>query len=754
MSLQAGARLGPYEIVALIGAGGMGEVYRVRDPRLGRDVAVKVLLAECADDPDRLRRFEQEARAASALNHPNILVVHDVGTHEGAPYLVTELLEGESLRARLQGGALPVRTAVDIATQMARGLAAAHDKGIVHRDLKPENLFVSRDGRVKILDFGLAKLLRPPQEAAEASTVAGATQPGMMMGTVAYMSPEQIRGQEVDHRADIFAFGCVLYEMLRGERPFAGSTAADTLAAILSRDPRPLADRQREVPAALELVVLRCLEKRPDERFDTARDVAFALRAVAQPQEPRSTADRLRPSRQPPSIAVLPPVNLSADPEQEYFCDGIAEEIINALARVEGLRVVARTSSFAFKDRAQDIREIGRSLDVSAVLEGSVRKAGDRLRVTAQLISVADGYHLWSERFDRRLEDVFAIQDEIALAIVENLKVKLLSGEKASMVRRRAYNLEAYDTYLKALFEWNRMTPEGFARCRGLFREAIRLDPEFAPAYAQLADSATSPTWWADQPPAEALAQAIPLAEQALALDPTMAHAHSVLGYSRAFFERDRFAGERSLRRAVELAPNDALAQTYLALFLMAQGDGEEAVARARLALRLDPVSPALHVWAGTILFFSGEPAEGLRTLEEQVARTPEFWMPHYFLSTGLGTGGRLVEAQVEAERAVELSGGSSVALSLLVCLCHLLGERERSDSLFERLLRRAETGYVAPMFLAWAHLARRETDQALRRAEEALVAKDPWVTVHRLYSPAILPAEPQVGALIAGSFR
>jgi serine/threonine protein kinase/Flp pilus assembly protein TadD len=753
MSLTAGTRLGPYEVLALLGAGGMGEVYRARDTRLGRDVAVKVLPDEFADDPDRLRRFEQEARAASALNHPNILVVHDLGTHEGAPYMVTELLEGESLRTRLRVGALPVSTAIDFADQMARGLAAAHEKGIVHRDLKPENLFITRDGRLKILDFGLAKLLRSPQQAAAASTVASATQPGMMMGTAAYMSPEQIRGQEVDHRADIFAFGCVLHEMLSGEQPFAGTTAADTRAAILTRDPRPLADRQPDVPAALELVVLRCLEKRPEDRFDTARDVAFALTAVAQPRKPPGTADRRPPLQELPSIAVLPPVNLSADPEQEYFCDGIAEEIINALAHMKGLRVVARTSSFAFKDRAQDIREIGRSLDVSTVLEGSVRKAGDRLRITAQLINVADGYHLWSERFDRRLEDVFAIQEEIALAIVDNLKVRLLSGEKASIVRRHTYDLEAYDAYLRGLFEWNKMTPEGFARCRELFREAINRDPELAPAYAQLADAVSSPTWWADQPAAEALAQAFPLVEQALALDPNLAHAHSTKGHLCAFLERDRVAGERSLRRAVELAPNHAFAQTYLGLFLMMRGCGEEAVARARLALRLDPLSPPLQTWAGTILVFSGQPAEGLRTLEGQIARTPHLWMPHYFLSAGLVHSGRLVEARSEAETALELSGGASITLSLLVCLCCLTGDRERGEDLFQQLQQRAEAGYVTPMFLAWAHLARGETDQALRRVEEALAARDPWVNVHGLYSPAIVPAELRVNALIAASF-
>ena len=752
MSLAPGIRLGPYEVLSPLGSGGMGEVYRARDSRLGRDVAIKVLPAEFATDPGRLRRFEQEARATSSLNHPNILTVYDVGTHQGTPFLVTELLEGETVRARIGRGALTPGESIELAAQVAAGLAAAHEKGIVHRDLKPENLFVTSDGRVKILDFGLAKLQRTPDEVAAAPTVAGATRPGLLMGTVSYMSPEQVRGQAVDRRADIFSFGCVLYEMLVGERPFSESTAADTLSAILTRDPRPLTDCRPDVPLPLERVVLRCLQKRPEERFDTARDVGFALSAVAQSQKPSGRADRPGPLHRPASIAVLPPVNLSADAEQEYFCEGIAEEIINALTHVEGLRVVARTSSFAFKGRAQDIREIGRSLDVGAVLEGSVRKSGDRLRIAAQLINVADGCHLWSERFDRRLDDVFAIQDEIALAIVEHLKVKLLSAERASLVRGRAYNLEAYDAYLKGLFEWNRMTPEGFARCQGLFREAIRLDPELAPAHAQLADSITSPSWWADQPPSAALAQAIPLAERALALDPNLAHAHSVIGHCRAFFERDRIAGERSLRRAVEIAPNGALAQTYLGLFLMTEGGREEPVARARLALRLDPLSPAVRTWAGTVLFYSGEPAEGLSALEEQIARTPDFWMPHYFRSAALAAAGRLGEARSEAEAALELSGGASLTLSLLVCLCQLLGDRERADEVFDQLRRRAEAGYVTPMFLVWAHLARGEAEQALRRVQEALAAKDPWVTVHRLYSPAIVPADPRIDALIARS--
>jgi serine/threonine-protein kinase len=416
--------------------------------------------------------------------------------------------------------------------------------------------------------------------------------------------------------------------------------------------------------------------------------------------------------------------------------------------------VLARSSSFAFKGRATDIREVGRGLDVGAVLEGSVRKAGNHLRVTVQLIDVASGFHLWSERFDRQLEDVFAIQEEIALAIVENLQVKLLSGEHASIVQRHTYNLEAYDTYLKGLFEWNNMTPEGFARCQELFREAIRLDHEFAPAYAQLADSYTSVTWWADHPPATALAHARPLAEKALSLDPNLAHAHSSMGIIRGFMERDRISGEHSLRRAVELAPNGAYAQTYLALFLyLMEGVGEEPIARARLALRLDPLSPAIKTWAGAILFFAGAPDEGLSTLEGQVAATPQLWMPHYFLSLALAGGGRLQEARAEAELAVGLSVENSVTLSHLVCLCTVLGDRNRSDDLFQGLLTRAETGYVSPMLLAWPHTILGDTDAALRRVEDAMSAKDPWLSAHRLYRQALGLQESQLDVLIARCF-
>jgi serine/threonine protein kinase/Flp pilus assembly protein TadD len=752
-----GRTLGRYRIVEQIGAGGMGVVYRAHDERLDRDVAIKVLVDEVARDPNRLRRFEREAKAVAALSHPNILAIFDFDTEGDITYAVTELLEGETLREHLQklGSPLPWKRVQEIGAAVADGLGAAHERGVVHRDIKPSNVHLCSDGPVKILDFGLAAIRKTVDSEAETASIqTSLTREGSVLGTIGYMAPEQARGLPADHRSDIFALGCMLYEMLSGKRAFTGETSADVLSAILTRIPPSLTESVAGLPASLSRIVERCLEKNSQQRFQSARDLAFALRALpatAPPsiaetmgEKPHSTDDR-------PSVAVLPFANLSADPEQEFFCDGIAEEIINALAQVRGLRVVARTSAFAFKGKQQDVRDIGGRLDVGAIVEGSVRKSGDRLRITAQLIDVRDGSHLWSERFDRRLEDVFAIQDEIALAVVEKLEVKLLGREQAAVVKRHTENLEAHNAYLEGLFEWNKMSPEGFVRCQELFQEAIDLDPEFAPPYARLAESFTSVTWWSDQPPTEAIPRAFPLIEKALALDPDLAHTHSVIGAISSFFHRDWVNGERSLRKAVELAPNHALAQTYLALFLMISARMTEASERARTALRLDPLSPTNTVWAGTVLFFSGQPDEGLSVIERQVAMNPHLWMPKYWLSVALASGGCFEEARAAAEKALELSGGSSLTQCNLAMICYRLGDQKSGDALFTLLQQKAQGGYVAPMFFSWLHLARGEPEAALRCAEEALAAKDPWVTTHLVMSPAILPADPHINNLVAG---
>lgn len=754
MRTMIGRTLGHYKVLEPLGAGGMGEVYRAHDGRLDREVAIKVLPAAVADDVDRLARFEREAKALARLSHPNILTIHDFGHEDGTSFAVMELLEGETLRAQIRRGALPWRRAVELGAAIADGLAVAHAHNITHRDLKPENLFLTSDGRVKILDFGLAKVREEVVADVETLTSgAPVTVAGTILGTIGYMAPEQVRGEPTDARSDVFAFGCVLYELVAGERAFTGKTEVDVLSAILMSTPSPLIESVPAVPAPLSGIVERCLEKSPQQRFQSTEDLGFALRSLLAPAPATAPepSGETRDDGEGPSVAVLPFTNLSADPEQEYFCDGMAEEIINALAQVTGLRVVARTSAFAFKGKAADIREIGGKLDVGTVLEGSVRKSGDRLRITAQLIDVANGYHLWSERFDRRLEDVFEIQDEISLAIVEKLEVKLLGKERQAVVNRHTENLDAYTTYLQAWFHWNELTPEGYQRSRECFEEAIRIDPDYARAYSGLAVWYVSQSWWAELSPQDALAAATPLVHRALELDDTLPEAHGLLGIARGFFRRQWDAAEKSLRKAVEFGPNVAAVHGNYGAFLLVKGRFDEALAEVKLAQKLDPLSPTWSTWTCTWLAFAGERDEGVAGLEKVVSMHPHHWMPHYYLSVLYAQAARLQDAGVEAEAAVELSGGVSITVTQLANVCFLVGDRRHGDEHFELLQERARTSYVPPTFLAWVRLARQETDEAFEHLQEAARGNDPWLIFHRFVSPALHPADTRIDALLEG---
>jgi len=524
MSLTAGTRLGRYEIRSKLGAGGMGEVYLAHDTKLDRKVAIKFLNQEFSKDQDKLNRFVREARAASALNHPNILTVHEIGEVDGRNYIVTELIDGTTLRQRLaHREPLSLNAILKIGVQVAEALAAAHAAGIIHRDIKPENIMIRRDGYAKVLDFGLAKLSKPPgltggligsQESSDAETstrVLIKTTPGLVMGTVRYMSPEQVRGKEVDACTDIFSLGVVMYEMLAGRLPFRGETNSDVIAAILTSEPAPPSSLNEKIPTDFDRIVHNTLAKERDERYQTAADLLADLRqlqrrleleveaqrefVVTRPiskseQSAIRTADATRGSAADPrnSVAVLPFNNSSADPENEYFCDGLAEELLNALAKINELRVVARTSAFSFKGKNVSVSEIGKALNVNSVLEGSVRKSGNRLRITAQLVNVDDGYQLWSERYDRMLEDVFDIQDEISLAIIDALKLRLLGETKESVLKRYTADPKAYEFYLKARFHFSKFTEAGFNQAIEYFNRAIAISPEYALAYAGLAE--------------------------------------------------------------------------------------------------------------------------------------------------------------------------------------------------------------------------------------------------------------------------
>jgi serine/threonine-protein kinase len=472
MAFAAGERVGPYEILALLGAGGMGEVYKARDTRLHRIIALKILPVEKVGDADRRRRFLGEAQAASRLNHPNIITIYDISEENGVCFIAMEYVAGKTLEQANPSGGLPLKQAIKYAAEIADALAAAHAAGIIHRDLKPANIIVTEDGRIKLLDFGLAKFIEPAVAAAEGETATLHTIPGAIMGTAAYMSPEQAEGRELDARSDIFSFGLVLYEMLCGRRAFQADTWISTVAAVVRDEPRPLRVMNAALPALVEQHVARCLRKDPLQRFQTMLEVKQALADTASSHVSREEAA---------SIAVLPFVNLSADKENEYFSDGLAEEIINGLTKVPELRVIARTSAFVFRGKEQDLRAIGEKLRVATILQGSVRSAGNRIRVAVQLIQVASETHLWSETYDREMTDIFAIQDDISSAIANALKVKLATPG------RRTANVDAFQRYLQGLYWYQRYTPESLAKAKESFEQALIHDPGYAPAYAGLA---------------------------------------------------------------------------------------------------------------------------------------------------------------------------------------------------------------------------------------------------------------------------
>ena len=468
MTLASGSRLGPYEIVSQLGAGGMGVVYQARDPRLDRSVAIKLLPPDLTRDETAKQRFLQEAKAASALDHPNICNIHEINeTDDGQLYLVMAHYEGETLKERIARGPLPLNDAIDIATQVGEGLAKAHAAGIVHRDIKPANLMVTADGTVKILDFGLAKLAGSE----------GVTQTGTTVGTVAYMSPEQARGQEVDHRTDIWSLGVVLYEMLAGTPPFAGENLLSLSNEIMDGEPSLLSGSS----SAAQTVVGQALRKDKAKRYQSLADLLSDLRKL----QSSPTVTPAQPDV--PSIAVLPFDDMSPGRDQAYFCEGMAEEIINALTGLEGLRVAARTSSSQCKRQDLKVAQIGRELDVGTVLEGSVRKAGNRLRITAQLINVSDGFHLWSERYDRDMDDVFAVQDEIARTVATKLEVKLLGRADAPLVTKPTDNLDAYNLWLKGRHYAMRFSGEATEKALECFTRALALEPTYAQAHAWIA---------------------------------------------------------------------------------------------------------------------------------------------------------------------------------------------------------------------------------------------------------------------------
>jgi serine/threonine-protein kinase len=699
----------------------MGEVYRARDTRLGRDVAIKALPPAFAADPARLSRFRREAQTLASLNHPNIASIYGLEESGGAPHLVLELVEGETLAARLERGALPQPEALALGIQIAGAIEAAHERGIVHRDLKPGNVMINPAGTAKVLDFGLAKSdsgLAAGSEALTAAEHPDATAEGVILGTVAYMSPEQARGKPVDRRSDVWSFGCVLYECYTGRPAFAGETASDLIARILEREPDWTA-LPAGTPSRIREILRRCLRKSAEERPRDIRDVRLELCDVA------SGGGKAAAAREK-SIAVLPFENQSGA-DDEFFADGVTDEILNVLAQVEGLRVAARASCFAFKGRREDLRAIGEKLDVTTVLEGTVRRAGSRLRITAQLANAADGYQLWSERYDREMTDVFAVQDEIASAIATRLRGTLHAEADRSRAHRGTKNLEAYELVLRGRalqIKRGRFMLEAIA----CFEKAIQIDPQYAEPLASLSDSYRLMGTFGLAPFAEAMSRSKALAERALAIDPGLADAWSTLAAVEEQYDRNFARSDSLYERALELEPRNGTARAQWALWrtIRRAMPDEEAVAQLRRAVHDDPLNAWVGAMSSYLLGIVGRGEESIAEAERAVALDTESFFARWNLMRAYAWTGRYDRAIEEAPALLGDSGRHAWALGLLAWTYGKAGQFDRARACYDELEGRSRHEFVSPCWLSMAAGSADLEEEAIRWAERAVADRDP----------------------------
>jgi eukaryotic-like serine/threonine-protein kinase len=679
--LTPGVRLAHYEIAAQLGAGGMGEVWRAHDTRLGRDVALKVLPAEMAADPERLERFRREAKALAALDHPGVVTVHSVEEADGVHFLTMQLVDGQPLDRLIPADGLPLPRLLEIAISLAEALAAAHERGIVHRDLKPANVMVSGDGRVKVLDFGLAKVTEVGRESAATVTHA-LTGDGVVMGTVPYMSPEQVSGRAVDRRTDIFALGVVIYEMATGRRPFLGPSPAELVSAILRDAPPPLAELRPGLPADLAEFVGRCLQKHAEDRFATAGDLLAALQALRRRLESGAAAPAAEPAAPGLSIVVVPFVNLSPDPDNEYFSDGLTEEIIADLSKVRALRVISRTSSMQLKGAKKDVRTIGRELGVRYVLEGGVRKAGNSLRITAQLIDATSDAHLWSEKYSGTLDDVFEVQERVSREIVRSLDITLTAEEQQRLAERPIANVRAFELFLQARQEVRRYAVD---RAGALTREAMRIEGE-TPALKNLLTWAKVMQVRAGMSPDRSLLdEAEREARDLLAGVPDAPYGHSLLGHIS--YERGRMPeAVDHCTLALAREPNDADTLLILCMSYIAAGRSREGSETARRMVACDPLSPIPWMASGAATWFVGHPEQGVAHVERALALDRQNLIVLWCSGYTYAQVGRLADAARQAKALDEMFPTAPYTRQLLALIDGLEGRPQQALSRIESL--------------------------------------------------------------------
>jgi serine/threonine-protein kinase len=695
----------------------MGVVYKARDTRLGRPVALKVMRAEWMDDAERQRRLVREAQAASALNHPNILTIYEIDTEGAVTYIAMEYIAGGTLADLLAAGPLPADRALRLTAQVADALAAAHAAGIVHRDLKPSNIMLAAEDRVKVVDFGIAKLAGAAVPTGEMGTALTAS--GAIVGSAPYMSPEQAAGRTVDERSDLFSLGTVLYEMLAGHRPFGGADGADTLAAILRDTPPPIPGASPEVARLVE----RCLAKDVAGRFRSATELKTAIEACLAPGARREGA----------SVAVLPFTNMSGAREDDYLCEGLAEEIINALTRIPGLRVIARTSSFVAGRLGLDVREAGARLGVESILEGSVRRAGSRVRVTAQLVSTRDGSHLWSERYDRELTDLLVLEDDVAGAITERLRGGL--GRTGGERPRPVVDAEAHAAFLEGRHHFAKGTPEGMAKAKGCYERAIEREPGFAIAYDSMAELHWFLGMWGNVLPRGAFSSSTWYALRALELDDTLAETHALLGMLRKELDYNWPEVDRELRRAFELNREAPLVKLRYAISgLMPHGRVAEAMTEIEGFVRVDPLSILARWWLAVMALLARRLDRLKEEAEHMIALAPDHFLGHWALGMQRDTIGAGAEAVAALERAHELSGGAPFTLGFLALAYGRAGRPDEARALLARAAEAAKAGYVPPSTFAFGHIGLGDWSAAFEWLDRAIEGRDPLVMPIKTY--------------------
>jgi serine/threonine protein kinase/Flp pilus assembly protein TadD len=712
-----GTEISQYRILEKLGSGGMGEVYLAEDTGLNRKVALKFLPDRHIFDKNLKIRFKREAQAAAKLNHPNIITIYEVNEYKGHPFIAMELAEGKSLEEIIKGSEIPESKIIDITIQICEGLREAHKAGIVHRDIKPANIIINNNERCKILDFGLAAI-QSDRTFTEAKS---------FLGTVEYMSPEQVRGEMVDHRSDIFSLGVMLYEMISGQLPFKGDYVAGVIYSIINQIPDMLDKNKPNTPGEFQSIIDRTLEKDRGMRYQSVDDLIADLRKL------RSGMGLDSYTAGPPSIAILPFRDMSAQGDQDYFCDGIAEEVINALAHIENIRIVARTSSFAFKGQDIDIREIGRKLKVMSILEGSVRKAGERLRINVQLINVSDGYHLWSERYDCNFDDIFAIQDKISLSVVENLKVKLLGGEKTKLIKRYVVEPEAYNAFLTGIHFMRRTSEANVTKAIEYFSRAISKAPRFSKACAGLSNSHIILGFLDFKSPGEVFPIARETAMKAIEYGPDEGEGHCCLGLIKTYFDWDWNGAQKEFEKALELSPNYVAAHSAYASYLMAVGELDRAIKHSEKALELDPLGVPGIMYSGIYYLRAGRLplARGQfgKTVEVEPKFAHGYWMLGctYILESNFEKGFEFIK------RGLKISPDNPMILGGLGWAYGLAGREEEAYSIIELLKTKAEREYVRPYMFAKIYAGLGEKDLAFEWLDNAYDGHD--ISLFAIYS-------------------